>query len=75
MKLESLQLEKFNNNSLQKEQMFSLKGGLAMAGTRTGGGSTCGMTNGQCSNFDYGYDSIRDGGTTYHDRSNVVYCP
>ncbi len=74
MKLESLQLEKFNSNSLQKEQMFSLKGGLA-AGTKTPPGDGCGMTNNQCSNFHYGYDVIRDGGTTYHDRTNVTYCP
>ena len=73
MKLESLKLEKFSSNSLQKEQMFSLKGGI-YAGTKTPSGHGCGETNGSCSTFDYGYDVLRDGGTTYHDRSNVNYC-
>jgi natural product precursor len=75
MKLESLQLEKFSNNSLQKEQMFSLKGGLVAVGTKTPAGHACGDTNGHCSNFDYGYDVNRGGFTTFHDRTNVTYCP
>ena len=64
MKLESLKLEKFENNALERKQMFKLNGG----GTPTPGGSTC--QGGQ--SFDYGYDSIRDGGViTYHSRKNL----
>ncbi|WP_313805979.1 hypothetical protein [Flavobacterium sp.] len=77
MKLESLELEKFNGDTLKKEQMFKLNGG----GTVTPAGTGCG-TGTSASNpntvyyYDYGYDAIRtnsDGSTytTYHNRTNV----
>ena len=69
MKLESLKLEKFKDNSLKREQMFTLNGG----GTRTPGGHACGTNTVypfQTVEYDYGYDSIRNGVKTFHDRSN-----
>lgn len=75
MKLESLQLDKFKNNGLEREQMFSLKGGLAV-GTATPAGHGYGVMNGVYYEADYGYDSIRsDGSTTYHNRTNYVWYP
>ena len=77
MKLESLQLDKFKNNGLEREQMFSLKGGLAV-GTATPAGTVCGPHGPAGENvlYDYGYDSVRaDGGLTFHDRSNIRACP
>ena len=78
MKLESLKLEKFKNETLKREQMFKLNGG----GTATPGGSGCGDNVFASDptgvyNFDYGYDAIRtnaDGSTyvTYHNRTNVT---
>ncbi len=80
MKLESLKLEKFKNESLKRDHMAFINGGLV--GTLTLAGSGCGV-NVLGSNptavysFDYGYDSIRtreDGSTyaTYHNRTNVT---
>lgn len=75
MKLESLKLDKFKGNALKKEQMFMLNGG----GVATGSGNTSDVSSGNCYNYDYGYDSVRNdgnGGTyiTYHNRSNVTFC-
>jgi natural product precursor len=73
MKLESLQLDKFQDKALKKEQMFKLNGG----GTKTEGGFGCGTgTLGSNPNavlaFNFGYDVDRGGGRiTYHDRTNV----
>lgn len=77
MKLESLKNDKFKNNVLKREQMFTLNGG----GTATPAGSGCGTgTSAAYPNvnykYDYGYDAIRtrpDGSTytTYHNRTNV----
>lgn len=77
MKLESLKLEKFKENTLKKEQLFNLKG----RGTVTPGGNGCGDNVSASNptavyNFDYGYDAIRtnaDGSTfiTYHNRTNL----
>jgi natural product precursor len=73
MKLESLQLDKFQEKALKKEQMFKLNGGK---NTVTAGGSGCG-TGTSASNpnvnlqYDFGYDVNRDGYITYHDRTNV----
>jgi len=82
MKLESLKLEKFNTNALNKEQMLKFNGGLALAGTATPAGTGCGDNVSASNpttvyNFDYGYDAIRtreDGSTytTYHNRTNVT---
>jgi hypothetical protein len=72
MKLESLKNDKFKENTLKKEQMFSLNGG----GTKTAGGHGCG-TGTLASNpnahyeYDFGYDIDRNGSITYHDRTNV----
>lgn len=84
MKLESLKLEKFKDNGLEREQMFSLKGGLvdANVGTATPAGSGCGYGTVSSDyytmySYNYGYDAIRtndDGSTytTYHNRTNMV---
>ncbi|WP_395045370.1 TIGR04149 family rSAM-modified RiPP [Flavobacterium sp.] len=75
MKLESLKLDKFKNDALEKKQMFSLKGGVADAGTVTPAGRGSGVhpTLGYYE-ADYGYDSIREGGVvTYHNRTNYTY--
>ncbi|NNC70240.1 MAG: hypothetical protein HKN90_05380 [Flavobacteriaceae bacterium] len=70
MKLESLKLEKFKNNSIKKEQMFMLNGG----GTKTGGGSNLyHESGGYAFVVDYAYDVMRDnvsGGLTLHGYSN-----
>lgn len=80
MKLESLQLEKFKENSLKREQMFSLNGG----GTKTPAGHGCGTGTSASKpdvnlEYDFGYDVDRgDGFITYHDRTNVkevAICP
>lgn len=72
MKLESLQLEKFKDNSLKREQMVQLNGG----GTATPAGFGCGTgTLGSNPNavyaYNYGYDVNRDGVITYHARTNL----
>lgn len=69
MELESLKLDKFKKNALKKEQMFTLNGG----GSVTVGGNVNGPhgPSGQMANYDYGYDSYRDGTLTFHNRSNV----
>ncbi len=75
MKLESLELDKFKENSLKKEQLFMLNGG----GTETGGGTNYNGTHGgQPAAYDYSYDSIRersDGSLwiTFHGRSNITF--
>jgi natural product precursor len=69
MKLESLKLERFQKDALKKEQMFKLNGG----GTPTPAGQACGTANVYPYRtwiYDYGYDVIRDGKTTYHNRTN-----
>ncbi len=71
MKLESLKEHKFKDNVLKKEQMFKLNGG----GTPTPAGTACGTANVYPYKtwvYDYGYDSIRDGVTTYHNRTNQL---
>jgi natural product precursor len=69
MKLESLKLDKFKDNSLKREQMFNLNGG----GTATEGGHACQVDEfGRTWELDYGYDAIRDGVVTYHNRTNRV---
>lgn len=77
MELESLKLEKFKNETLNRKQMFQLNGG----GTATPGGSGCGYGTFASDyytmySYDFGYDAIRtnpDGTTytTYHNRTNV----
>lgn len=70
MKLESLQLDKFKDSALKKEQMFKLNGG----DTATPGGHACRIDEqGRTWEFDYGFDAIRDGGLiTLHNRTNNV---
>ena len=85
MKLERLKLEKFKESVLKREQLFMLNGG----GIETGPGHIKDYATGYCLEFDYGYDSNRDGGyggntggygggggtyTTFHNRSNVHSC-
>ncbi|WP_293872334.1 hypothetical protein [Flavobacterium sp.] len=67
MKLESLQLDKFQDKALKREQMFMLNGG----GIPTGPGNICLQnSSGVWENFDYGYDSDRGGGVlTFHNRT------
>ncbi|MFH6937336.1 hypothetical protein [Flavobacterium sp. FlaQc-30] len=69
MKLESLKLEKFKGCTLKREQMFKLSGG----GVKSDPGETCGPhgQEGRVMHFSYGYDSLRNGELTYHNRSNV----
>ncbi|MRX41947.1 hypothetical protein GJU43_21935 [Flavobacterium sp. LC2016-23] len=69
MKLERLDLEKFKDCTLKKEQLFALSGG----GTKTGPDNICGEhgPEGKIMNFDYGYDVYRNGTLTFHNRSNV----
>ncbi|OXG01560.1 hypothetical protein BC749_10493 [Flavobacterium araucananum] len=69
MKLESLKLEKFKDCTLKKEQMFMLNGG----GIKSDPDNICAEhgASGELKNFDYGYDSNRNGVMTFHDRSNV----
>lgn len=70
MKLESLKENKFKDAVLKREQMFTLSGG----NTKTGPGSACGTNNVypyQTILYDYAYDVERDGGTTFHGRSNT----
>lgn len=71
MKLESLELEKFKDNSLKREQLFTLNGG----GIPSGPGTIVGPhgASGRNASYNYGYDSSRNGTLTYHDRSDVVY--
>lgn len=71
MKLESLKLNKFKDIALKREQLFTLNGG----GIATGGGNITGPhgASGQNANYNYGYDSSRNGVLTFHDRSNVVF--
>ncbi len=73
MKLESLQLEKFKNDVIKKEQLFKLNGG----GTYTDPGVAYAPhgPEDEMMCFDFGYDSKRersDGSWfyTYHNRSN-----
>ena len=76
MKLESLKLEKFKKNVLERDQMVVLKGGL-VAGTSTPAGSGCGYGTVSSDyytmySYNYGYDVDRgDGYITYHNRTNV----
>lgn len=69
MKLESLKLEKFKDSTLKREQMFMLNGG----GIKSEGNNICAPHGAKqrLMNFDYGYDILRDGVMTFHDRSNV----
>jgi natural product precursor len=69
MKLESLQLGKFKDNVLKKEQMFMLNGG----GIATGGGNITGTQNGRAANYNYGYDAYRNGTLTFHNRTDIKY--
>lgn len=71
MKLESLKLGKFKDNTLKREQMITLNGG----GTVSSGGNTKGPhgPGGQNAIYDYGYDSYRNGTLTFHNRTNVRY--
>lgn len=69
MELESLKLDKFKDSTLKREQLFSLNGG----GIKSGGGNISDEHAGRPANYDYGYDSYRNGRLTFHDRSNVVY--
>ncbi|MDL2144871.1 hypothetical protein QQY79_20270 [Flavobacterium tructae] len=69
MKLESLKLDKFKDRALKREQLFVLNGG----GIYSGAGNIC-APHGQSQkvmNFNYGYDSNRNGVITFHDRSEV----
>lgn len=69
MKLESLKLDKFKDNTLKREQLFMLNGG----GIRSDGGNITSEHMGRKANYDYGYDSYRNGTLTFHNRSNVEY--
>lgn len=62
MKLESLELDKFQGDVLKKEQLFELNG----AGTDTPGGSR--PAEGGRRAYTYGYDSDRGDHVTYHNR-------
>lgn len=70
MKLESLKENKFKEAVLKREQMFTLSGG----DTVTAGGTACRTDEfGRTFTFSYGYDAIRDNGTTtLHNRTNNV---
>jgi natural product precursor len=80
MKLESLKLEKFKPETLKKEQMLKLNGGLTDAGrnTVTPGGWGCGTGTvasdpNTSYSYNFGYDVDRgDGYITFHDRTNLV---
>lgn len=71
MELESLELEKFKENTIKKEQMFLLNGG----GTATPAGVNYNGTHGgRPAAYNYGYDVDRGNGwLTFHNRSNIVY--
>lgn len=76
MKLESLKLEKFKDESLKRDHMAFINGGLA--GTATPGGNICSPHGpaGHWMNFDYGYDALRTDANgasyiSYHNRSNL----
>lgn len=71
MKLESLKSEKFKNDLLKREQMFTFNGGLTET---TPAGTACGTNNVypyQIVSYDFSWDSIRDGVTYFHGRSNM----
>lgn len=70
MKLERLDLEKFKDCTLKKEQLFTLSGG----GIATGPGNICDAhgAEGKIMKFHYGYDANRNGKMTFHNRSNVM---
>lgn len=71
MKLESLKNDKFKSNVLKREQMFRLNGGQTET---TPAGQACGSNTVypfQTVIFDYSWDSIRNGSTYYHGRSNM----
>ncbi|WP_428229139.1 hypothetical protein [Flavobacterium sp.] len=69
MELESLKLNKFKDVSLKREQLFMLNGD----GIKSDPGNICAPhgASQKLMNFNYGYDSQRDGVTTFHDRSDV----
>ncbi|WP_264537360.1 hypothetical protein [Flavobacterium sp. N1736] len=69
MKLESLKLDKFKDCTLKKEQLFMLNGG----GIYSSGSNICAPhgASQRIMNFDYGYDSNRNGVITFHDRTNI----
>ncbi|SNR33160.1 hypothetical protein SAMN04487979_10388 [Flavobacterium sp. ov086] len=69
MNLESLKLDKFKDCTLKKEQMFELNGG----GIKSTAGNICAFhgASQRLMNFNYGYDSNRDGVLTYHDRTQI----
>lgn len=71
MKLESLKLGKFKDNTLKREQMFVLNGG----GIPSTGGNICADVadiygNVKKMNFNYGFDSNRNGIITFHNRTD-----
>lgn len=69
MKLESLNLEKFKEKSLNNGQMHSLKGGGLVTG---GGGPIEVQSGGKWWSVCYTYDSIRGNGfATYHGWYNI----
>lgn len=69
MELESLQLDKFKDSALKREQLFMLNGG----GIPSPGGNINGEHFGRPANFNYGFDTYRDGILTFHNRTNVKY--
>jgi len=77
MKLESLNLEKFNDSSLNENQLKFVNAGMGKAlydGMCTSGGTRLQTTvNGRTAICDYGYDSLRERGITYHAKSNCSF--
>jgi hypothetical protein len=69
MELESLGLDKFKDVSLKREQLFMLNGD----GIRSDPGNICAPhgPSQKLMNFNYGYDSQRDGVTTFHNRTEI----
>ncbi|UZO81891.1 hypothetical protein NBT05_05350 [Aquimarina sp. ERC-38] len=78
MKFESIKIKKFQEEALNKKQMENIKAnGIATAGGRT---EAPHGANGALTQFDYGYDAIRDNGDgttrlTFHNRSNFCTVP
>ncbi|WP_339834970.1 hypothetical protein [uncultured Flavobacterium sp.] len=71
MKLESLKETKFKDAVLEREQMFTLNGGLT---DTSASGQACGSNNVypyQTVIFNYSWDSIRDGVQYFHGKSNM----
>lgn len=75
MKLESIKLKKFNDSSLNENQLKFVNAGKALYdGMVTSSGTRLQTTvNGRTAICDYGYDSARESGITYHAYSNCSF--